>query len=283
MSLPYYPMYPRDFFEGTQRMSLELKGAYIMLLNLIYTRNGPVADEDGYLARYIGCSVRKWQKLRLELIGLGKVAVENGFIRNSRADDELLKRASYSDQKRENRSRSNKNKAEKSRPREARANTEPDTEPEIEKKEEANASSKKPDAKGSRLPPDWSLPDDWLSDAGSIAFKAKQPITEQEIRNEADKFRDYWSAKPGAAGRKLDWRGTWRNWLRSYLERRPKPRNAPSSHGPDAISQHGRGSIADAAMRRRMLRENGNGVPDGQRHDVPAEANVIDGEYRLVG
>ncbi len=43
MSLPYYPMYPRDFFEGTQEMSLELKGAYIMVLNLMYTRGGPSA------------------------------------------------------------------------------------------------------------------------------------------------------------------------------------------------------------------------------------------------
>lgn len=124
MSLPYYPMYPRDFHDGTLRMSLELKGAYIMLLNLIYTRGGPVDDEEGYLARYVGCSIRKWQKLRLELIGHGKIVVENGMIRNSRADEELLKRASYQDQQRENRARPNKNKAEESRPREARASSE---------------------------------------------------------------------------------------------------------------------------------------------------------------
>lgn len=30
----------------------------------------------------------------------------------------------------------------------------------------------------------------------------------------ADKFRDYWIAKPGAAGSKLDWAATWRNWCR---------------------------------------------------------------------
>lgn len=149
----------------------------------------------------------------------------------------------------------------------------------------ARENAKTPETKGSRLPPDWALPDDWLADAGDIAFKAKTPITEQEIRNEADKFRDYWHGKPGAAGRKLDWRGTWRNWVRSYLERRPKPRNAPGGHGPAAFSQHGRGSIADAVIRRRLLRENGNGVPDepGRGHDVSPEANVIDGEYRLVG
>lgn len=140
-------------------------------------------------------------------------------------------------------------------------------------------------SQGTTLPDDWLLPDEWASDARSIALKAKQPISDNEIENEADKFRDYWIARPGAAGRKLDWRGTWRNWFRNYLDRRPKPRNAPGSHGADAFGQHGRGSIADAAMRRRVLRENGNGVPDdeGRGHDVPGAADIIDAEYRLVG
>jgi hypothetical protein len=140
-------------------------------------------------------------------------------------------------------------------------------------------------SRGTSLPDDWLLPDEWAHDARSIAFKAKQPTSDDEIENEADKFRDYWTAKPGAAGRKLDWRGTWRNWFRSYLERRPKPRNAPGAGGPNALSEHGRSTVADVVLRRRMLRENGNGVPDdaGRRHDVPAEADVIDGQYRLVG
>ncbi len=149
----------------------------------------------------------------------------------------------------------------------------------------ARENAKKPDAKGSRLPPDWELPDDWLADARAIAFKAKQPLNEQEIPSEADKFRDYWTAKPGAAGRKLDWRGTWRNWFRSYLDRRPKPRNAPGGYGSPAFSEYGRSTVADVVLRRRLLRENGNGVPDepGRGHDVPAEADVIDGQYRRVG
>jgi len=140
-------------------------------------------------------------------------------------------------------------------------------------------------SRGSTLPDDWLLPVEWGEDARSIAFRAKQPISEDEISNEADKFRDYWTAKPGAAGRKLDWRGTWRNWFRSYLDRRPKPRNAPGTHGQAAFSEHGRSSIADVVIRRRMLRENGNGVPDdsGRGHDIPAAADFIDGQYRRVG
>jgi uncharacterized protein YdaU (DUF1376 family) len=128
MSLPYYPMYPRDFFEGTQEMSLELKGAYIMVLNLMYTRGGPVSDEPGFLSRYVGCSVRKWKQVRDELVAMGKLHVQNGMISNSRADEVLEKQRTYQDKQAENRARPNKNNAEETPARTTRAKSEPDTE-----------------------------------------------------------------------------------------------------------------------------------------------------------
>ena len=39
-------------------------------------------------------------------------------------------------------------------------------------------------------------------------------MTPADIRREADCFADYWHAVPGAKGRKADWQGTWRNWIR---------------------------------------------------------------------
>ncbi len=30
-----------------------------------------------------------------------------------------------------------------------------------------------------------------------------------------DRFKDFWKAKPGKDGTKLDWFATWRNWIRS--------------------------------------------------------------------
>jgi len=127
VSLPYYPMYPRDFFEGTQEMTLEQKGAYIMVLNLMYTRGGPISDEAGYVSRYIGCSVKKWKTVCDELVAMGKLVRENGLISNSRADQELLKQRSYQDQQAENRSGKNKNKDV-----EKRSSTEPEPEPKPE-------------------------------------------------------------------------------------------------------------------------------------------------------
>jgi hypothetical protein len=66
--------------------------------------------------------------------------------------------------------------------------------------------------KGTRLPPDW-MPnsDDW--------DEAVCLIGRQQAESESAKFRDYWIAKPGKDGLKLDWDATWRNWVRKASER----------------------------------------------------------------
>lgn len=70
--------------------------------------------------------------------------------------------------------------------------------------------------KGSRLSAEWQIPDDW------IAWATQQGIASQAARFEADKFRDFWIAKPGQGGVKSDWQATWRNWIRNVISRDPK-------------------------------------------------------------
>ena len=60
---------------------------------------------------------------------------------------------------------------------------------------------------GSRLPTDWSLPDDW-------ALWAKEARPELNPHETAQRFADYWHGVAGAKGRKADWLATWRNWVR---------------------------------------------------------------------
>lgn len=72
-------------------------------------------------------------------------------------------------------------------------------------------SEPKTDSKrGARLPADWALPDEWRSWA-QINFAPDDAA----ITLEAERFRDFWIAKPGQAGCKLDWQATWRNWCRN--------------------------------------------------------------------
>lgn len=108
-SLPFYKRYAKDLFVGTAGMSLELKGAYGLILDLIYLHNGALPDDAQYIAGQLGTSVRKWNSLRKELIKVGKLYAENEIISNKRADKELIIQRSFRDKQAENRSRPNKN------------------------------------------------------------------------------------------------------------------------------------------------------------------------------
>lgn len=78
---------------------------------------------------------------------------------------------------------------------------------------EPQAARPKSKPRGSRLDPEWELPDDWRQWALTIFPGANV----DQIDDQAARFRDYWVAKPGAQARKLDWEATWRNWCRQGL------------------------------------------------------------------
>lgn len=63
------------------------------------------------------------------------------------------------------------------------------------------------------------LPDGWEPD---VAFAESAGLSRREVFSEAAKFRDYWLAKPGQGGVKLDWMATWRNWVRKAADDRTK-------------------------------------------------------------
>ena len=63
--------------------------------------------------------------------------------------------------------------------------------------------------RGARLSQDWSPSDE------AKAFAKQLGWSDAQIDAEAANFRDYWIAKPGTGGCKLDWLATWRKWIRS--------------------------------------------------------------------
>ena len=69
-------------------------------------------------------------------------------------------------------------------------------------------------ARGTRLPHDWTLPDDW----SEWASEARRWYP-NEVEAEAMVFSDYWQSKAGQTAIKLDWKKTWQNWVRQ--SRRP--------------------------------------------------------------
>lgn len=72
---------------------------------------------------------------------------------------------------------------------------------------EAAASVSPPTKKlGARLPANWTLPLDWQQWA-----ETRRPDIDPFL--EGEKFANFWWAKAGRDGTKLDWEATWRNWI----------------------------------------------------------------------
>lgn len=84
-----------------------------------------------------------------------------------------------------------------------------DSDTEQNRTEQRAASPEAPPAaeRASRLKIE-ALPDDWA------AF-CKHDRPDLDVERTWQRFRDFWIAKPGKDGRKLDWLATWRNWVRN--------------------------------------------------------------------
>ena len=108
--LPYYKAYPRDFIEGTIGMDLDLKGPYRILIDLIYMQGGYLRDDARYIAGLLGCSIRKWETIRVQLICSGKIDLKNGAISNARARLELESTLAQQKLNAENGAKAHKNK-----------------------------------------------------------------------------------------------------------------------------------------------------------------------------
>lgn len=116
--------------------------------------------------------------------------------------------------------------------------------------------------KGTRLAPDFQVPQDWIDFA-----IAERQWTPEDAQTEAANFCDFWWSKPGAEASKLDWKATWRNWVRN--SRRPNGDYRPAT---GALLSHTDHMERTAALYERMGRTN---EAAEIRRQLAASANVI--------
>lgn len=109
-----------------------------------------------------------------------------------------------------------------------------------EKKEEAirvevkEKKESKRDARGTRIPPDFSIDDD------DRKFAASLGIPPDAVEAETPQFIDYWSSVSGAKAVKVNWKATWRNRMRDLKKYMPTGvRSAPVR----AMSEFQRGRL----------------------------------------
>jgi hypothetical protein len=65
------------------------------------------------------------------------------------------------------------------------------------------------------------IDDNWNLDDVLLAW-TKNEAPGINIVREREKFIDYWSSRSGSAATKTDWNRTWKNWIRSNVERNPQ-------------------------------------------------------------
>lgn len=89
------------------------------------------------------------------------------------------------------------------------------------------------------------LPDGWVPDDDLIAWtKVNAPAAANAL--ELDRFRDYWTAQPGAKGRKADWAATWRNWARRCQEQHAQPSRGPAPRSTTSDRVNGWLALAES-------------------------------------
>jgi uncharacterized protein YdaU (DUF1376 family) len=215
MSLaPSMPMFWDAYLADTTHLSTEEHGAYLLLLAAMWRRNGWVPDDDRDNGRILGLSPARWRRVKERLRPLlifkdGQITQKNLLKIWETTQEKIAKN-------RENGAKGGRAKGKENNGI-AEANgsvsdspkasiPEPEPEPYTE---EAKASSVGARKRGTRLPADWEIPEEWLEWACDLGGGSSMWVSE------AAKFRDYWTAKAGRDATKLDWFATWRNWCRN--------------------------------------------------------------------
>lgn len=131
-----------------------------------------------------------------------------------------------------------------------------DAELEKEKEKEIDQVQKQKQERGS--PTGSLLPADWQPSAADVAF-AERERSDVDWRLEAEKFADYWHGIAGAKGRKSDWPGTWRNWIR----RADAPRGTARAGPQQPLGKQMQGVMTlEGMIRERMAgNRNSEGTP----------------------
>jgi len=100
---PWHKRFHEDALNGYSKLSLEERGVYTTILDLYYSRGGPLSYQDAsderWLAGWCGCSTRLLRPIIERLIGKGKLSRRAGTLVNDRANKELGLVASVSEQR----------------------------------------------------------------------------------------------------------------------------------------------------------------------------------------
>ena len=190
----YYQFNIGDYASHTRHLEPMEDLIYRRLLDLYYLHERPLNADATVVAKQIG--LRDEAATVRDVLNEFFESTDDGY-RSARADKEIA----HFHSKIEQASRAGKASAER------RINAR-STDVQPTNNQEPITKKQLLTPRGSRLQQDWVLPEDWKQWAESCRPDLKIP----EV---ADQFKDFWVARPGKDGVKLDWQATWRNWVRN--------------------------------------------------------------------
>lgn len=109
--LPWFKCYQDAWLDGTRDLPPDQRGIYFDCLCLMYKYDGPLRDDDKWIAHKLHVSIKLWKSIRKALVSCGKLVETEAGLVNERAAIEVVERASL----RESRSEIAHERAEKRR------------------------------------------------------------------------------------------------------------------------------------------------------------------------
>ena len=194
----YYQFHIGDYASHTRHLSIHEDLAYRRLLDFYYLHEQPIKHRD--IARQI--NMREFEQDVLTVLEEFFLSTDAGFI-NPRADLEIAKYKEFSE--------AGKRGAAKRWGSNGEANSPPNATPIATNNQEPITNNHKPkveSTRGSRLSTDFCLTEEWKD----FCQQDRPDLNPSKV---FETFKDYWVAKAGQQGVKLDWFATWRNWVRS--------------------------------------------------------------------
>jgi len=209
MARVWMPMYWGDYQKKTSHLSTIEHGAYMLLIGH-YWINGSLPESDDRLARICRLTLKDWLKI--------KDIISDFFYdgwKHKRIEEEMEISLQNSNNAREKARKRWGNNDAAAMPQHCRSNAVaspqhmpsicPSPSPSPSPSVGGDVATPTPRKSARRLPPDWTLPDDYRKAA------LEKGLSETEISNQAERMLNWsLSSKNGA---KLDWYRTWLNWI----------------------------------------------------------------------
>lgn len=247
-AIKWYKRDPTAALNGMMRLTLEQRGAYNTILDLIYSHANNLVDDDRFLAGWMMCDLRVWRRIKSALIEAGKIEIIDGRIMNHKATeviDDALHRVAVVKELNQIKGRKSgvvrsKNKEIDEPKHEPKSNTTTTT----VKKEEANASSKE-----KRATP---IPENFTPDERGVALALDLGIVGQWFADTLVEHVDYWR---GTGKAMKDWQAVFRNRLRAVARLKKEKSHGKTTRADtfaildavtdEAIRREGRWSDSD--------------------------------------